>query len=227
MTVEETNNPSAAADTTENTPEFDNFVQLLNSPGKNAQENDDSSMDESFLAHLEGKGTTTSSSNNDEEPQKTQTSSPKIHSEVRSALPNEHETSAAAAATPEKKRSGCEAVGDKVDENISGFFYKLGYFCSFRPKLTIAITMFIAIICAMGMAKLNTENRPEKVSVPCNILIRGKKCFHLLSRDISTSNSKQYIFTSYFFCIFIALGPTKHPSRTGTRPLPKFLPPQF
>jgi len=63
------------------------------------------------------------------------------------------------------KRSGCEAVGDKVDQSISGFFYSIGNFCSFRPKTTIAVSMLIAIACAGGMVKLNTENRPEKVRV--------------------------------------------------------------
>ena len=63
------------------------------------------------------------------------------------------------------KRSNCEAIGDKVDESISGFFYRIGHFCSYRPKTTIALSLAIAILCAGGMAKLNTENRPEKVSV--------------------------------------------------------------
>ena len=63
-----------------------------------------------------------------------------------------------------QKRSGCEAVGDKVDESISSFFYKIGNFCSFRPKTTIAIALVVAIACASGMVKLNTESRPEKVS---------------------------------------------------------------
>ena len=67
--------------------------------------------------------------------------------------------------TPTKKRSNCEAIGDKVDESISGFFYRIGHFCSYRPKTTIALSLAIAILCAGGMAKLNTENRPEKVSV--------------------------------------------------------------
>ena len=66
---------------------------------------------------------------------------------------------------PTKKRSNCEAIGDKVDESISGFFYRIGHFCSYRPKTTIALSLAIAILCAGGMAKLNTENRPEKVSV--------------------------------------------------------------
>ncbi len=65
---------------------------------------------------------------------------------------------------PIKKRSTCESIGDKVDESISGFFYGVGNFCSRRPKTTIAISLGVAIACAMGMAKLNTENRPEKVS---------------------------------------------------------------
>lgn len=66
---------------------------------------------------------------------------------------------------PIKKRSNCEAIGDKVDESISGFFYRIGHFCSYRPKTTIALSLAFAILCAGGMAKLNTENRPEKVSV--------------------------------------------------------------
>jgi len=64
------------------------------------------------------------------------------------------------------KRSKCEAVGDKVDESISGFFHSVGHFCCYRPKTTIAISLLIAILCAAGMVKLNTENRPEKLWVP-------------------------------------------------------------
>jgi len=71
-------------------------------------------------------------------------------------------------AAPEMERSGCEAVGDKVEGSISNFFLKLGHFCSFRPKTTIGIALVISIICAGGMAKLNTENRPEKLWVPQN-----------------------------------------------------------
>eukprot|EP00584_Thalassiosira_punctigera_P001858 CAMPEP_0172542600 /NCGR_PEP_ID=MMETSP1067-20121228/13171_1 /TAXON_ID=265564 ORGANISM="Thalassiosira punctigera, Strain Tpunct2005C2" /NCGR_SAMPLE_ID=MMETSP1067 /ASSEMBLY_ACC=CAM_ASM_000444 /LENGTH=960 /DNA_ID=CAMNT_0013328873 /DNA_START=367 /DNA_END=3248 /DNA_ORIENTATION=+ len=70
--------------------------------------------------------------------------------------------------SPPEEKSRCEAIGDKVDESISNVFYKIGYFCSFRPKTTIAIGLVVSIICAGGMAKLNTENRPEKLWVPQN-----------------------------------------------------------
>ena len=66
--------------------------------------------------------------------------------------------------TPLRKRSSCESIGDKVDESISGWFYGIGNFACNRSKTTIVLSLVIAIACAMGMAKLNTENRPEKVS---------------------------------------------------------------
>lgn len=67
------------------------------------------------------------------------------------------------AASEPRKRSGCEAVGDRVDEGIYGAFYKVGTFCSRRPKSVIAVSALVAILCAMGFAKVNNENRPEKV----------------------------------------------------------------
>jgi len=73
-------------------------------------------------------------------------------------------------AKPEKKGTGCEAVGNKVDKSISGFFYSLGIFCCSRPKTTIAISVGIAVLCAVGMLKLTTENRPEKLWVPQNTI---------------------------------------------------------
>ena len=66
--------------------------------------------------------------------------------------------------TPLRKRSSCESIGDKVDESISGWFYGIGNFACNRSKTTIALSLVIAIACALGIAKLNTENRPEKVS---------------------------------------------------------------
>ena len=69
----------------------------------------------------------------------------------------------AAAPAPEEERSGCERVGDRVDETIAGVFGRVGRFCASRPRITIAATLTIAVACAMGMAKLDTENRPEKV----------------------------------------------------------------
>ncbi|KAK1747162.1 patched family protein [Skeletonema marinoi] len=49
-------------------------------------------------------------------------------------------------------------------------FYAIGTFVSSRPKLTITIALAISILCAGGMAKLNTENRPEELWVPQNTL---------------------------------------------------------
>lgn len=84
------------------------------------------------------------------------------------ATPTAASNASAMAAPGPQKRSSCEKVGDKVDSTITGFFFRLGNFCSFRPKTTIAIALLIAILCAMGMARLNTENRPEKLWVPQN-----------------------------------------------------------
>ncbi|KAL7467984.1 hypothetical protein ACHAXS_008207 [Conticribra weissflogii] len=60
----------------------------------------------------------------------------------------------------------CERTGDKVDQTIHSAFHSLGSFCSHRPKLTIALSLLVSVLCAGGMAKLTTENRPEELWVP-------------------------------------------------------------
>jgi len=67
--------------------------------------------------------------------------------------------SPAPASTP----SCAEAVGNKVDHSIVSFFLKVGRFCSYRPKTTIALALAIAVACAGGMSQLTTESRPDKV----------------------------------------------------------------
>ena len=57
-------------------------------------------------------------------------------------------------------------LGDKVDEAIAGFFYKIGHACSSRPKTTIAVALAASALCAGGISQLTTENRPEKLWVP-------------------------------------------------------------
>jgi len=147
-------------------------IDVLNSPPAEkkgldtaSDDGDISDSDQSFLDHL-----------NSSSPEEGHTQD-ETHSEENREMvkiqPDEFEEQPSAPATmapvdPPEKRGGCEAVGDKVDESIHSFFYKIGHFCSFRPKTTIAISMGVAILCAMGMAKLTTENRPEKLWVPQN-----------------------------------------------------------
>ncbi len=68
------------------------------------------------------------------------------------------------------KKSCCESIGDRVDSSISGFFFRLGNLVSRRPKTTVIVALLISILCAGGMAKLNTENRPEELWVPQNTI---------------------------------------------------------
>jgi len=63
-------------------------------------------------------------------------------------------------------QSCLESGGNSVDRSISSFFYRLGFFCCNRPKLTIGLALSISILCAGGMAKLTPENRPDKLWVP-------------------------------------------------------------
>eukprot|EP00984_Skeletonema_dohrnii_P005204 scaffold1824_cov104-Skeletonema_dohrnii-CCMP3373.AAC.4 len=77
-------------------------------------------------------------------------------------------TPMAPAQDPPTKATRCESIGNRVDSTISNFFYAIGTFVSSRPKLTIIVALTISILCAGGMAKLNTENRPEELWVPQN-----------------------------------------------------------
>ena len=62
--------------------------------------------------------------------------------------------------------TGCEKVGNQVDDCIRNLFYGLGKFVAFRPWTTIFGTMFLAICCGAGFMRIETENRPEKLWVP-------------------------------------------------------------
>lgn len=62
--------------------------------------------------------------------------------------------------------SGCEKVGNLIDDFIRNFFYSVGKFVASRPWTTIFGTMFIAICCGAGFANFTTENRPDELWVP-------------------------------------------------------------
>ena len=138
MAATEKTHPDAAADASDAESEgYGSFVAFLNKSGSKDAMADEAPADKTASKDAEpspgdaAAGATTTSTSN--------------------AMP----------APEPQKRSSCEKVGDKVDSTITGFFFRLGNFCSFRPKTTIAIALVIAILCAMGMARLNTENRPE------------------------------------------------------------------
>jgi predicted RND superfamily exporter protein len=86
-----------------------------------------------------------------------------LHTKTSAMTSDQTDTSGSA-----RKKSCSESAADKVDSSISGLFYRLGLFCNGRPKTTIGIALAVSILCAMGMAKLNTENRPDKLWVPQN-----------------------------------------------------------
>jgi predicted RND superfamily exporter protein len=67
------------------------------------------------------------------------------------------------------------AAGNAIDRSISNFFHRIGYFCCSRPKLTIALTLAVSILCAGGMAKLTPENRPDKLWIPQGTLAESEK----------------------------------------------------
>jgi len=83
---------------------------------------------------------------------------------------NQQETTTAAMTTPSNNKNCCESIGDRVDSSISSFFYTIGNMVSRRPTITITVALIISILCAGGMALLNTENRPEELWVPQNTL---------------------------------------------------------
>lgn len=103
-----------------------------------------------------------------------------------------------------------ESVGNKVDESIVSIFLKLGRFCSYRPKTTIALALTIAVACAGGIAKLTTENRPDKVFLHGFALVRSSfvRClthsaprslaFQLWVPQNTEAEKEQDAFLSYF-----------------------------
>ena len=92
-----------------------------------------------------------------------------------------------AASEPASTPSCAESVGNKVDGFIVSIFSKLGRFCSYRPKTTIAIALTIAVACAGGMAKLNTENRPDKVFIADRCHIHPRSFVRCLTHYASFS----------------------------------------
>ena len=67
-----------------------------------------------------------------------------------------------------------ERLGNTVDTTISSFFYKVGYFCCYRPKLTIALALGVSIACAGGMSQLTPENRSEELWIPQGTVAEGE-----------------------------------------------------
>ena len=65
-----------------------------------------------------------------------------------------------------KPRKAClEGIGDRVDQSLATFFYKIGHFCSYRPRATISICISVCLVCATGMTQLNIESRSEELWV--------------------------------------------------------------
>jgi len=62
--------------------------------------------------------------------------------------------------------SGCEQVGNSIDDAIRGCFYSLGKFVAFRPWTTIGLSVFLAIGCGAGFMNFTSENRADKLWVP-------------------------------------------------------------
>ena len=84
--------------------------------------------------------------------------------------------------TPSPSWGPTRTLGDKVDEAIAGFFYKIRHACSSCPKTTIAVTLAVSALCTGGILQLTTENRPEKLWVPQD----------------TEAEAKQMRFLSYF-----------------------------
>jgi Niemann-Pick C1 protein len=98
---------------------------------------------------------------------------------IASPHSNEQEEATTTATTttmtiPSSNQNCCESVGNRVDSSISSFFYSIGNMVSRRPTITITVTLLISILCAGGMAMLNTENRPEELWVPQNTLAEAE-----------------------------------------------------
>ena len=64
--------------------------------------------------------------------------------------------------------TGCETIGNRIDEFIRRVFYRIGFFVASRPKLTIGLCLLLGLVCGAGFATLETENRPEELWVPQN-----------------------------------------------------------
>lgn len=66
----------------------------------------------------------------------------------------------------EPEMTGCETIGNRVDEAIRSAFYKIGFAVATRPKWTISLCLLLGTICGAGFLTLETENRPEQLWVP-------------------------------------------------------------
>ena len=64
--------------------------------------------------------------------------------------------------------TGCEKIGNAIDEFIRDVFYEVGLFVATRPKLTIGLCILLGVVCGTGFLTLETEDRPEKLWVPQN-----------------------------------------------------------
>jgi Niemann-Pick C1 protein len=69
-------------------------------------------------------------------------------------------------ATPSEEPSGCEKIGNQIDDFIRNAFYGVGKFVSFRPWTTIALSIVLAVVCGGGFMRFTTENRPDELWVP-------------------------------------------------------------
>ena len=75
---------------------------------------------------------------------------------------------ASAAEESDRKSSLCERLGNAVDETICGAFYKVGTFVAFRPKLTICLSILLAVVCGTGFVTWTIENRADELfGKPC------------------------------------------------------------
>ena len=71
---------------------------------------------------------------------------------------------------PAEEPTGCEKIGNQIDDFIRNVFYGLGKFVAFRPWTTIFGTMLLAICCGAGFMNFTTENRPDELWVPQNTI---------------------------------------------------------
>jgi hypothetical protein len=76
------------------------------------------------------------------------------------------DTTTTAAASGESSSSCVERLGNQIDDGIRHVFYKLGHGVAFRPKLTIVLSILLALLCGAGFLQFTTENRPEELWVP-------------------------------------------------------------
>lgn len=59
-----------------------------------------------------------------------------------------------------------EKFGDSIDRSIIGFFSRIGLFVGGRPRLTIALSIVLTVLCGLGFSQFDTENREDELWVP-------------------------------------------------------------